>query len=124
MVIYDENVKEKRIMDRIEELLTRGVTEIIVKDNLKKALKAKKKLRVKYGIDPSGAKVHLGHTVPIWELRQFQDLGHTIVLILGDFTAQIGDASDKTAERQPLTLEQVKMNMQTYLEQIGKILDM
>jgi tyrosyl-tRNA synthetase len=111
-------------MDRIEELLTRGVTEIIVKDNLKKALKAKKKLRVKYGIDPSGAKVHLGHAVPIWKLRQFQNLGHTVILILGDFTAQIGDASDKTAERQPMTLEQVKTNMQTYLEQIGKILDL
>ncbi|MFA5197031.1 MAG: tyrosine--tRNA ligase [Patescibacteria group bacterium] len=111
-------------MEKIEEILNRGVTDVIVKSNLQKALKEKRKLRVKYGIDPTGARVHIGHAVPIWKLRDFQDLGHQIVLILGDFTAQIGDTSDKTAERKPLTFEEVQANMKTYLDQIGKILDL
>ncbi len=111
-------------MEKIDELLTRGVTEVIVRESLEKALKSKKKLRIKYGIDPTGPKIHIGRAVPIWALRKFQDLGHTIVLIIGDFTAQIGDASDKTAERQILTLEDIKKNMETYKEQLGLILDM
>ncbi|MDD5692969.1 MAG: tyrosine--tRNA ligase [Patescibacteria group bacterium] len=111
-------------MEKIEEILSRGVTDVIVKSNLQKALKEKTKLRIKYGIDPTGARVHIGHAVPIWKLRDFQDLGHQIVLILGDFTAQIGDTSDKTAERKPLTFEEVQTNMRTYLDQIGKILDL
>lgn len=110
--------------DKIKELLARGVTEVIVKDHLEKELKAGKKLRVKFGIDPTGPKLHIGRAVPLWKLRQLQDLGHTIVLIIGDFTAQIGDASDKTAERQVLSFEEVQHNMERYKEQLGLILDM
>jgi tyrosyl-tRNA synthetase len=111
-------------MEKIDEILSRGVTEVVVKDQLKKDLKSGKKLRIKLGIDPTGAKVHIGHAVAIWKLKQFQDLGHKIVLIIGDFTAQIGDPSDKTAERQPLTADEIRSNMKTYLDQIGKILDL
>lgn len=111
-------------MDKVDELLSRGVTEVVVKENLRKMLKSNKKLRVKLGIDPTGAKVHIGHAVAIWKLKHFQEMGHKIVLIIGDFTAQIGDPSDKTAERQPLSPEQIKINMETYLTQIGKILDL
>lgn len=111
-------------MEKIDELLNRGVSGVIVRESLEKALKGKKKLRIKYGIDPTGPRIHIGRAVPIWALRKFQDLGHTIVLIIGDFTAQIGDASDKTAERQILTLEEIKNNMETYKEQLGLILDM
>ena len=111
-------------MDKIDELLTRGVSEVIIRDSLKKELKTKTKMRIKYGIDPTGPKIHIGRAIPIWALRKFQEFGHQVVLIIGDFTAQIGDASDKTAERQILTPEEIKNNMKTYIEQLGLILDM
>jgi len=107
-----------------KDLMTRGVTSIIEKKHLEDALKSGKKLRVKFGIDPTGPKVHIGHAVTLWKLRQFQDLGHKIVLIIGDFTAQIGDPSDKEAERQPLTREDIEKNKQDYLRQIGVIFDL
>ena len=112
--------KEKEI----EELLTRGVTHAIERDHLEKALKSGKKLRVKHGIDPTGPKIHIGRGVVLWTLRKLQDMGHTVVLIVGDFTSQIGDASDKDAARQPLTLKQIEENLKTYKEQLGKIIDM
>jgi tyrosyl-tRNA synthetase len=111
-------------MNKIEELLTRGVTEAIVKEHLEKQLKSKKKLRIKLGIDPTGPKLHLGRAITLWKLREFQDMGHQIVLIIGDFTARIGDASDKTAERQILSIEEIEKNMETYKKQLGLILDM
>ncbi len=109
--------------EQIERLLTRNVVEIIDKDHLRKALKSGKKLRVKLGIDPTGPRIHLGRAVALWKLREFQDLGHQIVLIIGDFTGLVGDASDKRAARPMLTAEQLKENMATYPEQIGKVLD-
>lgn len=112
--------KEKQI----EELLTRGVTHAIERKNLEKALKSGKKLRIKHGIDPTGPKLHIGRATVLWALKKFQDLGHTIVLIVGDFTAQIGDASDKDSARQPLTPEQIQKNLVHYKEQLGKIIDM
>ncbi|RJO60073.1 tyrosine--tRNA ligase [candidate division WS5 bacterium] len=112
--------KEKEI----EELLTRGVTHVIERDHLEKALKSGKKLRVKHGIDPTGPKIHIGRGVVLWTLRKLQAMGHKVVLIVGDFTAQIGDASDKDAARQPLTPEQIKNNLKTYQEQLGKIIDL
>lgn len=111
-------------MEKVEEILTRGVTEVIVKDDLKKALKSGKKLRIKLGIDPTGPRLHIGRAITLWKLRELQDLGHQIVLIIGDFTAQIGDASDKTAERTVLTPDQIRENMETYKKQLGLILDM
>jgi len=109
---------------KIKELLTRGVEEIIEEKSLLKKLRAGKPLRIKHGIDPTGPEIHIGRAVQFWKLRAFQELGHKIVLIIGDFTAQIGDASDKEAMRRPLSEKEVKENMRTYKSQIGKILDM
>ena len=93
--------------------------------NLKscKKLLSKKKLRVKFGIDPTAPEIHLGHTVVLRKLKQFQDIGHKIVLIIGDFTAQIGDPSEKSETRKSLTEEQIKTNLKNYLTQAGKIID-
>ncbi len=107
----------------LEQLLTRGVAEVIEKDHLEKALKSGKKLRVKFGIDPTAPDLHLGHTVPLRKLRQFQDAGHKAILIIGDFTAQIGDPTGRTEIRKPLSEKEVKQNMKKYLNQAGKILD-
>jgi tyrosyl-tRNA synthetase len=109
--------------EKIEEILTRGVEEIIDYENLKKRLLKGERLRIKYGIDPTGEKLHLGHAAVLWKLKDFQDLGHQIVLIIGDYTAQIGDPSDRLEKRPFLSLEQVKENMKTYKKQIGLILD-
>lgn len=107
----------------LKTLLERGVEEIISKDSLETALKKKKKLRVKYGIDPTAPDLHLGHAVLLRKLRQFQDLGHKAVLIVGDFTAQIGDPSHRSKARPLLSPQEVKKNLKSYLQQAGKILD-
>jgi tyrosyl-tRNA synthetase len=113
------NLKEK-----VEKLLTRNVKDVLFFEDLKSKLLSGKKLRVKHGIDPTGKKIHIGRAVVLWKLREFQELGHKIVLIIGDFTAQIGDPSDKLAKRPFLTEKQIKENMANYLPQIGKILDL
>ena len=113
------NLKEK-----VEKLLTRNVKDVVFFEDLKSKLLSGKKLRVKHGIDPTGKKIHIGRAVVLWKLREFQELGHKIVLIIGDFTAQIGDPSDKLAKRPFLTEKQIKENMANYLPQIGKILDL
>ncbi len=98
--------------------------EIADKAHLEAALASGKKLRVKFGIDPTAPDLHLGHTVPLRKLRAFQDAGHTAVLIIGDFTAMIGDPADKSGTRPMLTKEQVTANLETYLAQAGKVVDM
>lgn len=108
---------------KIKEILERGVEEVIIKNSLLRKLKSGKKLRIKHGIDPTGPKIHIGRAISLWKLKQFQELGHKIVLIIGDFTAQIGDASDKDAMRKPLTEVEIKKNMKDYKKQISKILD-
>lgn len=108
---------------KIRELLTRGVEEVIVKEHLETALKSGRQLRVKFGIDPTAPDIHLGHSVPLRKLKQFQDLGHQIVLLIGDFTAKIGDPSGRSEARKPLTDEEVKKNMEGYLAQAGNIID-
>src|SRR5205823_906047 len=95
-----------------------------LRKKLEKSLKTGKPLRVKYGIDPTGIDVHLGHTVPLRKLRQFQDLGHQAVLIIGDYTALIGDPSGRDETRARLTPELVAANAQDYLRQIGRIIDL
>ena len=109
-------------------LLRRGLDQIEPGDGLQKKLekcvKTGKPLRVKYGIDPTGIDVHLGHTVPLRKLRQFQDLGHQAVLIIGNYTALVGDPSGRDQTRARLTQEQVEANAQDYLKQISKIIDM
>ena len=111
-------------MDKIEELLTRGVEKIYPsKAELEKILRSGKKLKLYYGIDPTG-ELHIGHMVVLKKVRQFQDLGHEIIILIGDFTATIGDPTDKKATRQPLTREQVLQNAKDYNTHIGKILDL
>jgi len=110
-------------MNAIEKILHRGVEEIIVKNHLEKALRSGKKLRVKLGIDPTAPDLHLGHTVVLRKLRQFQDAGHKAVLIIGDFTAQIGDPSARAEARKPLTPKEIKINLKSYLKQAGKVIN-
>ncbi|MEI6553305.1 MAG: hypothetical protein WCO09_01945, partial [bacterium] len=92
---------------QITELLTRGVEEVISREDLEKKLKAGEKLRIKLGIDPTSPNIHLGRSIPLLKLRDFQKLGHQIVFIIGDFTGLIGDTSDKDSERPMLTEETV-----------------
>ncbi|MDP5038868.1 MAG: tyrosine--tRNA ligase [Candidatus Gracilibacteria bacterium] len=107
----------------IKNLLEKGVSNVIDKKNLEEKLNSEKILRIKFGIDPTGTQVHIGHAVPILKLREFQKLGHQIVIIIGDATAQVGDTSDKTAERPMLTRKETLENASDYLKQFGKILD-
>ena len=120
MEIMDKVITDEK---RIDEILTRGVEDIFVKEDLKKALMAGKQLRIKLGVDPTGGKIHIGRAVPLRKLREFQNLGHQIVFIVGDFTAQVGDASDKTEKRPMLTRAQIDENLKDYKSQIYKILD-
>jgi len=115
-IITDEN--------KIEEILNRGTEDIIDRDNLKKKLMSGKRLNIKLGIDPTGPKIHLGRASVLMKLRDFQDLGHKIIFIIGNFTALIGDASDKDSIRKPLTEKEIKENVKHYLKQIGMILDL
>ncbi len=119
-------------MDAVLSILDRGVSDIFPhnlesrnpNENLLLRLQqTKQPLRVKFGIDPTGADVHLGHSIPIRKLRAFQDLGHTAVLIIGDFTAQIGDPTGKSEVRRQLSGAEIQHNVATYLEQIRPILD-
>lgn len=111
-------------MDKIEELLTRGVEKIYPsRADLEKALRSSKKIRIYNGIDPTG-KLHLGHAVVLKKLRQLQDLGHDIIVLIGDFTARIGDPTDKLSARKKLTKKQIEENAANYKKLIGKILDL
>ncbi|MEA2064959.1 MAG: tyrosine--tRNA ligase [Patescibacteria group bacterium] len=107
--------------NKIDEILTRGTVDLIVKKSLEEKMASGKKLKIKHGVDPTGPKIHLGRASTMRKLAKFQELGHQIVLIVGDFTALIGDASDKDSERPMLGKKQVNENMRGYLKQIGKI---
>ena len=108
---------------KIEEVLTRGIETVIVKKDLEKKLLFGKRLRIKFGVDPSKPDIHLGHTVPLKKLQKLQELGHQIVFIIGDFTGRIGDPSGKSKTRPQLSNKQVNENAETYLEQVGKAID-
>lgn len=110
-------------MSATDSLITRGVLEAIDANHIKHQLAAGNPLRVKLGVDPSTPHLHIGHAVPLRKLREFQDAGHTAVLIIGDYTAQIGDPTGKSETRTMLTPEQSKSNAASYLEQAYKILD-
>lgn len=103
--------------------ITRGALEIIPLDELKKKLESGRQLIIKLGMDPTAPDIHLGHTVILNKLRTFQDLGHKVVLLIGDFTASVGDPSGKNATRPQLSAEQIAINAQTYAEQAFKVLD-
>jgi len=111
-------------MDNVDELLTRGVANIIPsKDQLKKLLENGKTLNIYLGIDPTATRIHLGHAVPLRKLQAFADLGHNVTFLIGDFTALIGDTSDKDTERPVFTPEEIEQNFQTYKKQAEKIID-
>ena len=110
-------------MNDIEKILNRGVEEIIPRDEFISNLKNNNNLRLKMGFDPSAPDIHLGHAVGLRKLRQLQDLGHTVVLIVADWTAQIGDPSGRSETRPMLTYEEVKYNAETYLKQFFKIVN-
>ena len=108
-------------------LIRRGVEQIVpeaeLRQKLERSVKTGKPLRVKYGIDPTGIDVHLGHTVPLRKLRLFQELGHQAVLIIGNYTALVGDPSGRDQTRARLTPEQVEANARDYLKQVSKVID-
>ncbi len=105
------------------DLIARGTDEIIKLEDLEQRLEAGGTLRVKVGFDPTAPDLHLGHTVIINKMRQFQDLGHTVIFLIGDFTGMIGDPTGKNITRKPLTREEVEANAETYAQQVFKILD-
>ncbi|GHD72924.1 tyrosine--tRNA ligase [Luteimonas padinae] len=105
------------------QLISRGVDELLKADELEARLATGRPLRVKAGFDPTAPDLHLGHTVLLNKLRQFQDLGHTVIFLIGDFTGMIGDPSGKSATRKPLSREDVLANAQTYRDQVFKVLD-
>lgn len=105
------------------DLLTRGCVDLISRAELEKKLNSGKKLRIKLGADPTSADLHLGHSVVLTKLRAFQDMGHTAVLVIGDFTAAVGDPSGRDSTRPMLSPEQIKQNAKTYTDQAFKVLD-
>src|ERR1700694_5220118 len=105
------------------EKVRRGAVNIEVAEHLRAAIDSGARLRVKLGIDPSSPDIHLGHTVVLGKLRDFQELGHTAVLIIGDFTARIGDPSGRSETRKQLESAEVEANAKTYLEQVFKVVD-
>ncbi len=109
---------------KIEEVLTRGVEKILPNKEDLKNLMQKRRIRLYLGIDPTASRLHLGHLAALRKLRQFQDLGHEVIVLIGDFTATIGDPTDKLTARKPLTRQQVFKNAKNYKKQIGKILDL
>ncbi len=108
----------------INEILDRGVVEVHIRKELEKKLKSGKQLRIKFGIDPTGSDLHIGHGVVLKKLRHFQDAGHKVILLIGDYTAKIGDPTGRTETRKMLTDDQIKENMKSYTDQAGLILDM
>lgn len=108
--------------DALNEI-KRGVVDLLLEDDLKERLQSAKPMRIKLGFDPTAPDIHLGHTVIINKMRQFQELGHEVLFLIGDFTAMIGDPTGKNVTRQPLTKEEVEENAKTYQEQVFKILD-
>lgn len=114
---------EKTKEEKIKQLLTRGVSEIIVKSDLEKKLVSGEKIRLYLGVDPTGTALHLGHAVLLRKLREFLELGHEVILLIGDFTAKIGDPTGKDATRVPLSDKQIKTNFKDYKKQASKILD-
>src|SRR5689334_117704 len=105
------------------QTILRGADELITEDDLGRKLARGKPLRVKAGFDPTAPDLHLGHTVLLNKMRQFQDLGHHVMFLIGDFTGMIGDPTGRNATRPPLSPEQIARNADTYKEQVFKVLD-
>ena len=110
-------------VEQIIEQLQHGTVQITPLDDFKKKLQSGKKLNIKLGMDPTAPDLHLGHVVVLSKLKEFQDLGHNVIFLIGDFTARIGDPTGRLKTRPPLTSEDIAYNMKSYFEQVGKILD-
>ncbi|MEK7567666.1 MAG: tyrosine--tRNA ligase [Patescibacteria group bacterium] len=110
--------------NEVGEFLSRGVAEVVDRNEFRKLLLGGKPLRIKLGIDPTSPNIHLGRAAVLWKLKKLQDWGHKIVLIVGDFTGVIGDSSDKESERPMLSKEEVEQNMKNYFSQMGKIINL
>jgi len=110
-------------IEKVIEQIKKGTSQVIPEESLLEKLKTKKKLIVKFGADPTAPDLHLGHAVALLKLKQLQDLGHTIIFLIGDFTARIGDPTGKSKTRPPLSEQEIEKNTKTYLEQVTKILD-
>ena len=104
---------------KIEKLLTRGVDEVVIFDSLKKKLESGKQLRIKFGIDPTAPDLHLGHAVPLRKLKQFQELGHQVIFLIGDYTAMIGDPSGRDKTRPILSKKDIKL-AENYFSKVEK----
>src|SRR6266702_29445 len=100
----------------MDELLTRGVDTIVGLEDLELALQGSRKLRIKFGVDPTRPDLHIGHAVALRKLRKFQDLGHTVIFLIGDYTTKIGDPSGKSKTRPMLTDAEIATNVKTYLD--------
>ena len=110
-------------IDSALAVIQRGADELIVEADLRKKLATGRKLRIKLGLDPTAPDLHLGHTVVLNKMRQFQDLGHQVIFLIGDFTSMIGDPSGRNSTRPPLTREQIEANAQTYFRQASLVLN-
>ena len=124
----NNEIEVKNEVERQFNILSRGCDEIIneneFKKKLEKSISTNTPLRVKLGIDPTGSELHLGHAVPLRKLKQFQDLGHEVLFLIGTFTGRIGDPTGKSETRKMLSEEQVNENIKTYLDQVKLILDL
>ena len=123
MYLREKNVTSADAVRELEKNTFEVVTGDELGKKLEKAGREKRPLRIKYGADPSAADIHLGHTVPLRKLKQFQELGHEVIFLIGDFTAMIGDPSGVNRTRPVLTADEVKRNAKTYQEQVFEILD-
>src|SRR3989304_8451769 len=112
-----------KTINEITSLLKSGTVQITPEDGLIKKLSRNKPLKIKFGMDPTAPDLHLGHAVVLSKLRQFQDLGHEVILLIGDYTTRIGDPSGRSKTRPQLTDEEIERNAKTYCEQVSKILD-
>ena len=117
-------MNSKNQKDAVQAIIDRGHISEVISDSDITELLSGKPLRIKWGTDPTGANIHLGRAIPIMLLRDLQNLGHQVVVVIGNFTAEIGDTSDKESERPVLSPEAVAQNMQTYIQQIGRILNL
>ena len=111
------------ILTNRNDILNRGVEEIIIREEFIEKMDSKVPLRLKMGFDPSAPDIHVGHAVGLRKLRQLQEIGHNVILIVGDWTAQIGDPSGRSQTRKMLSAEEVRINAETYLQQFFKIID-
>ena len=123
LTFTDKHMTVSTEIDTALATIKRGADELIVEAEMRKKLESGRKLRIKFGLDPTAPDLHLGHTVVLNKMRQFQDLGHTVIYLIGDFTSMIGDPSGRNTTRPPLTREQIDANAKTYFAQASLVLD-